>query len=230
MITGRPSTVLAGLLAAIIATQSNLAARADVLFSTFGTNGSYAPTGGVLVSGSSSPSTAFSEANEFTAAFSGQLTGLSVAVNLGSNAPASDGYFDLELAPNNPATNLPLVASAQTVGTLQATSATATVLSLANPNAFPFTVGSAYWLILAPHTGTTDITWEAATNPAVAAAAYMSTTTKGQFAADNNGADAFSISATVPEPATWTLLGAGVASLLVRFRRRSGRTALDEGV
>ena len=204
--------------------------HADVLFSTFGPGNSYAATGGVIVSGSSSPSTAFSEANEFTAAFSGQLTGLSVAVNLGSNAPASDGYFDLELAPNNPATNLPLVASAQTVGTLQATSATATVLSLTNPNAFPFTVGSAYWLILAPHTGTTDITWEAATNPAVAAAAYMSTTTKGQFAADNNGADAFSISATVPEPATWTLLGAGVASLLVRFRRRSGSPAWAEGV
>ena len=204
MIPCRP-TLLAGLLAASIAALSGSAARADVLFSTFGPGNTYATTGS-LVSGSSSPSTAFSEADEFTASFSGQLSSLSVAVNLASSAPASDGYFDLEVAPNNPATNLPLVASLQTVGTLQTTSPTAAVLSLTSPTAYTFAAGSAYWLILAPHTSTTDITWEGATNPAATDAAYMSVTTKGQFAAESDAADAFSISATVPEPATWTLL------------------------
>ena len=145
-----------------------------------------------------------------------------MAVNLGSNAPASDGFFDLEIASNNPATNLPLVASAQTEGTLQTTSPTAAVLSLASPAAYTFAAGSAYWLILTAHINTTDITWEGATNSAATDAAYMSTTTKGQFAAENNGADAFSISATVPEPATWVLLGlfaAGLQGWMVYCRR-----------
>ena len=207
-------SVLIAAASTLLAASVPIVARADVLFSTFGPGNTYATTGGVLVSGSSSPSTAFSEANEFTAGFSGQLSGLSVAVNLGSSAPASEGYFDLEIAPNNPATNLPLVASAQTVGTLQATSATATVLSLTSPAAYPFAADSAYWLILTAHTSTTDITWEAATNPAAANTAYMSITTKGQFAASNNGADAFEVSATVPEPATWTPLLTGTLLLL----------------
>ena len=222
-------TLFAVLLAASIVALSGSAARADVLFSTFGPNNSYATTGGGIVTGSSSPSTSFSEANEFTASFSGQLSGLSVAVNLGSNAPTSEGFFDLEVAPNNPATNLPLLASAQTVGTLQTTSPTAAVLSLTSPSAYPFAAGSAYWLILAPHTSTTDITWEAATNPAATTAAYMSTTTGGQFAADTNGANAFQISATVPEPATWTLLllaGLLLPGIARRCRRHDTRLPL----
>ena len=206
-------SVLIAAASTLLATSVPLVASADVLFSTFGANNSYATTGS-LVSGSSSPSTAFSKANEFTAGFSGQLSGLSVAVDLGSSAPASDGYFDLEVAPNNPATNLPLVASAQTVGTLQATSPTATVLSLTSPSTYTFAAGNAYWLILTAHTSTTDITWEGATNSAATDTAYMSITTKGQFVAENNGADAFQISATVPEPDSMALLVLGGAGLL----------------
>ena len=214
----------------LLATFVPIVASADVLFSTFGPGNSYAATGGVIVSGSSSPFTAFSEADEFTAAFSGQLTGLSVAVALNSNAQASAGFIDLELAPNNPANNLPLVAGVLNLGTVQATSSSPAILTLANPAAYAFVAGSAYWLILAPHTGTTNTTWEAATNSAAAATAYMSATTGGQFAASSNPANAFLVSASVPEPSTWTLLGAGAATLLAWFRRRSGGLALKEGV
>ena len=100
MIIRHRPTLLAGLLTAAIVA---LSGPADVLFNTFGTNNSYATTGSVIVSGSNSPFTAFSEADEFTASFLGQLSALSVAVNLGTNAPTSEHYFDLEVAPNNPA-------------------------------------------------------------------------------------------------------------------------------
>ena len=204
--------------------------HADVLFSTFGPGNSYAATGGVIVSGSSSPFTAFSEADEFTAAFSGQLTGLSVAVALGSNAQASAGFIDLELAPNNPANNLPLVAGVLNLGTVQATSNSPAILTLADPAVYAFVAGSAYWLILAPHTSATNTVWEAATNSAAAATAYMSATTGGQFAASSNPANAFEVAASVPEPSTWTLLGAGAATLMTWFRRRSGSPAWAESV
>ena len=196
--------------------------NASVLYSTLGPGNSYAATGGVLVSGSGSPFTAFSEADEFSASFSGQLTGISVAVNLGSIAPANGGFFDLEVASNNPANNLPLVANAVTVGTLQATSTMPTVLSLGNPTGYTFTSGSLYWLILAPHSSTTDITWEAAVNSAATATAYMSATTGGQFAASSNPANAFEVSADVPEPSTeaFLLAAAVLLSGAARWRRK----------
>ncbi len=182
--------------------------HANVLVSTFGPNNAIG-TGSALVTGSGSLFTAFSEADEFTASFAGRLTQIDVAVNLGFNTPVSAGFIDLELAPNNPATNLPLVASALTLGTIQTTSTTPAILSLVPTTNYTFAAGNAYWLILAPHDSTTNTAWDAATNPTAAATASMSATTGGQFTASSLPAAAFRVSATVPEPSTWALLGLG---------------------
>ncbi len=185
------------------------ASHASVLFSTLGPSDTFGATR-VPVTGSGSLFSAFSEANAFTAPFSGQLTQIDVAVNLGFSGQSGDGYIDLELAPNNPANNLPLVSGALTLGTVQATSATPSILSLVPATGYSFTAGTAYWLILAPHDSTTNTSWEGAANPAATSTAYMSTTTGGQFVASSNPADAFRISADAPEPSTWSLLCLGM--------------------
>ena len=155
------------------------------------------------------------------AGFSGALSQVDVAVNLGFQAPAWAGFIDLAIAPNNPATNLPLVASALTLGTIQATSFAPSVLSLATPSPYAFTTGGTYWLILAPHDASTYAAWEAANNAGAAATAYMSSTTGGQFQSSTNGANAFRVSATViPEPSTQVLLAFAILFSLGATRRR----------
>ena len=207
-------TLLVTAVSGLLAAAAPLAARADVLFDTFGAGNTYA-SGGTLVTGANSIFTRFAEADRFTAAFSGNLSQLDVAVALGSGASTSAGFIDLEIAPNNPANNLPLVTGALTLGTIQTTSTTPTVLSLtAFSSSYLFTAGATYWLILAPHDASTNTLWEGATNSSATVTASMSQTTNGQFAASNNGANAFRVSATpAPEPSTWALLFAGAVIL-----------------
>lgn len=211
-------------------------ARADVLFDTFGPGNAFANSG-AAVSGANSGLTMFAEADRFTAAFPGSLSGVEVAVNLGFSggnpAPASAGFIDLAIAPNNPATNLPLVAGALTLGTVQATSTTPAILSLSPSTPYVFTAGATYWLILTPHDASTNTAWERASDPNATASAFMSATTGGQFQPNGAGAaNAFRVSATpVPEPATlgWLLAALpGVAWWALHRRRADARRcALD---
>ncbi len=153
-------------------------------------------------------------------------------MNLGFNAPASEGFIDLELTVNNPSTNLPLVASAVTLGTVQTTSTTPTILSLVPTTNYTFAAGDVYWLILAPHDSTTDTAWDAATNPTAVATASMSETTGGQFTASQLPAAAFRVSATAPEPSTWALLLAAAVLLsgVARWRRRGAASLVSRGL
>ena len=204
MLLRRSHALIAFSLLATVSASSH----ASVLFSTLGPSDTFGTTR-VPVTGSGSIFSTFSEADAFTAPFSGQLTQIDVAVTFGFSTQSGDGYIDLELALNNPANNLPLVSSALTLGTIQATSATPSILSLVPATGYTFTANTAYWLILAPHDAATDASWEGATNPAATSTAYMSSTTGGQFVASSNPADAFRISVDAPEPSTWTLLALG---------------------
>lgn len=225
MTTRHRSTLVLGLLAAAVTV---VPARADVLFDTFEAGNSFGAFGSI-VSGSNSGFTMFSQADRFTAAFSGSLSGIEVAVNLGLSggnpAPTSAGFIDLALAPNNPATNLPLVTGALTLGTVQAISTTPAVLSLAPSTPYVFTVGGTYWLILAPHDAATNTAWERATERSLTVSAFRSQTSGGQFQASTGGANAFRVSATpIPEPSTWMLTTvAALPGAVGLARRRRGR-------
>ncbi len=200
--------------------------REAVEYSNFGQPGdTYYMLGGPTITGGQPPGGAI-VANQFTASFSGQLSSIDVAVIINSLNQGSDGTFDLRLDRNDPATNLPLVSSRVTLGTLTAPSAALpTLLSLTPTPPFLLTAGTSYWLELAPHDANTAVDWNLANNGSANRTAF-SDGSGNTFVAYSNQASAFRIYATplvgeaVPEGGGTSalLLGLGLAGICAAQR------------
>ena len=186
--------------------------QAAVEFSTFGPADSFNGSTGTkamsaAVDGSSTPAGYFSDADQWTASFTGTLSSVEVAV-LESNVNSSQ--FDLSLALTDPTTGLPASLSQVSLGTLTATAGLGSIVSLTPNVSYTFTANTSYWLVLSPHATDSAVGWNVATNPALAHRAYSKDGTT--YIADNtNYGSAFRIdAASVPEPGTGVIVATGL--------------------
>ncbi len=169
-------------------------AHAKVEYSNLGPNDAFGG-GAIAVDGPSSGFGGVTVADQFTASFTGLMNTVEVAIVNSSGPPALNVSIEL----NDPSTNLPLVSSRVLLGTVTPSDPPLVTLTLATP--YLLSVGTAYWLELAPSAPATADGWYVAydqhANPA--ATSFDSGGTFRTFAI----ASAFRVNATsVPEPST----------------------------
>jgi hypothetical protein len=212
-------------------------ARADVVFSDFGSGNSYAPDigwgplGANLIwfgPGNNPINGPRDTAASFTASSDTTLTQIDVALT----TPSADDTqaISIDLESDNGGSPGTVIESWDLNGPFPIFGSTSnTVQTLLSNGTVSLSAGTEYWLVIAPQSDNTLVVWDLSSNESAPgtgtelSSAGVWSSAPGTVAFDVQGSQS-----PVPEPSTWPLLGGAAIALAIAVRRRPMRRPARE--
>lgn len=224
----------AGIVVALLLAAGTVAftphACADVAYTTLSGSLTYNPSGGYVLTGSSTVVGYFSQASSFQPVIGGNLSSIKVGVQWATEAfGEGDGDFVLKLEANNPEggplTTLVLASGNVSTSSLLGDSNSALVtFDYSGPNV-TLIAGETYWIVLVPADANTVAVWSPAES-GVFTIPYISTDGVNYQANGSDIPNAFEVD-VIPEPGSYALFGLGVIFLSVHVvKGRARRVAM----
>ena len=189
-------------------------------YNNFGAGDTYdALTGYSIDGGAFAPFTPRISGSRFTSAATGQLAVIRIALHHVFHSPPGVNLVDIRLHEADGAGELgPIIASFTRSGLPDFGTLDAPETIVNSDPAVTLTAGSRYWIMVAPGDSTTQAVWN-----------WNTTGVADRFATSTNFGLTYSYSESrvgamrielIPEPATLTVLGIGVAAVALRRRQR----------